>query len=87
VNGFSKNETTGRVTYGDGGGGTQLITLEHTRRGVSGRFAEPERLIRVSEPFRVAWTGIGSVAICVFNSGCYNATQKVSQPYIEWNLK
>ena len=47
MNSFAKNETTGRLTYGDGAGGTQLITLEHTRRGVSGRFGEPERRIRV----------------------------------------
>ena len=56
-NGFAKNETSGRVTYGDGAGGTQLITLEHTRRGVSGRFGEPERLIRVSSELRLLGWG------------------------------
>ena len=47
------------MTYGNGaGGGTQLITLEHTRRGASGRFGEPERLIRVSSELVFAGMGI-----------------------------
>ena len=41
------NESTGRLAYGDGEGGTQLITMEHTRRGVVGRLREPEQRIRV----------------------------------------
>ena len=66
MNGFGKNETTGRVTYGDGAGGTQLITLEHTRRGVSGRFGEPERLIRVGRRFR--FVGMEIELWLLFNS-------------------
>ena len=54
TNSITTNETTGGLTYGDGAGGTQLITLEHTRRGASGRLLEPERRIRVS---CLVWAG------------------------------
>jgi hypothetical protein len=46
-NHIAVNDTTGRLTYGNGEGGTQLLTMEHTRRGVAARLHEQEQRIRV----------------------------------------